>query len=377
MPTYDELILHTATQANVRAARANPAVHNIANFAGANDAAKVQAALTYAAAQTNRPALQVPAGGLDTGTTSFQMFDGMRIIGAAPAGVNNVEIDKGKGVGEITPGVWKTQCGSGASSLFNSSTTTFGVSVSYVSFWGTANNQSQIFSSTSNLYSCRFTTLTGFGLKHFFGSPTSKFLMTQAVFTGHWQVNAPWDTQFTLGGSDSSLWQSGYLNIGSSDIAAGAGKPLIIIDWLGKSTLGYVYATCHNDWAGVRFAGGDDYYCYVNGGVYEGISATNLATRPLWDITSGNVTFNGTMLNYVSGSSGTVQGAVIQSGGKVDMSGIMYKRGTGVADTFPMLYQTGGTARIVGAKAIAAEQVRARWSNGTVVAAPTHANSLT
>src|SRR6478735_544579 len=157
------------------------------------DAQKMTAALAYAQAQTRIPWIQLPARTFDTGSTSYNLFTGCKILGAGvDVGCKNLEVASETAVA----GKWKTSCGSGASSLLNSTSTMYDVCVSGVAFHGSST--SQIFRSTSNLYACLFNNLTGYGCKYFFGNPSEKFLMTQVVFSGHWTVLSYNDVQFTF-----------------------------------------------------------------------------------------------------------------------------------------------------------------------------------
>lgn len=350
-----------------------PGVVQVDSFAGATDADKMNAALSYAAAQTRAPWLQLPARVFNTGAATFSMFTGLKIAGPGfGLGPMNEEIASGKGVA----GKWQTSCGSGASSLLQATSTVNDVTVAGVTFHG--GSGSQIFRSTVNLYPGRFHELTLYGGKHLFGSPAEKFLMTQVSFTGHWTVLSYTDTPITVGGGDCSLWMAGYINSNSPTATAGAGKPVVILDGLGKSDCGFLYITAENDWTGLQIKGAADKSVKLFGGVYEGRSQTNLATRPVVDVQGGSVTMYSPHIGQVSGSSGTVSGAVHQSGGTLTMYSPLYWRGSAVAASFPLLYQTGGTARVYHPVAgVAGEQIRVRWSSGTTDTAALHSNGVT
>lgn len=347
-----------------------PGIVSVDSFAGASDAAKMTAALSYAAAQTNVPWLRLPARTFNTGSSTFNVFTGMKILGAGEAfGPKNLEISSGKPV----IGKWQTSCGNGASSLLQATTTVYDWIVSGVAFHGGSN--SQIFRSTSNSYACAFNNLTFYGCKHAFGSTAEKFLMTQVIFDGHWTCLAFTDTQFHLGGSDNDL--RFYININGPSSLAGAGKPMIILASFSKSNIGYLYMTCENDWTGVRITGGQSNLTVFFGGTFEGRGATNLATRPVIDVQGGVAIFKSPHIGYVSGSSGTVNGAVHQSGGVLILDAPFYHRGTDTSAAFPLLYQTGGVAKVLQPIAAnASEQVRVRWSSGTTQTAAFIANGI-
>lgn len=235
------------------------------------------------------------------------------------------------------------------------------------------NSTSQIFRSTVNTYSAGFGGLTFYGCMHAFGRTSEKWLGTQARFTGHWTSVGHANTQMVIGGSDMEF--AFYYNINSG--GSGAGKPNIIFDSVQKSIVHYLYLTAEGDWTGLRINGTQDHDLVILGSIFEGRSQTNLASRPLLEMTGGVVTMLSPDFGQVSDVAGTVNGAIHQSGGQLRLLYPYYRRGSAVAATFPLLYQTGGAAQIVGATSSrSGEQVRIRWANGDVVTAPAPANSL-
>jgi len=347
-----------------------PGIIQVDSFPG-TDAEKMTAALAYAAAQTNVPWLQLPARTFNTGSATFNLFTGAKIIGAGVAvGAKNLEISSGKPV----IGKWQTSCGSGANALLQMTSTVYDVIVSGIAFHGGSN--SQIFRSTVNAYAVGFNNLTFYGCKHAFGSTSEKFLTTQAVYSGHFTNLSFTDTQYNIGGSD--LQFTGYLNMNGPANVSGAGRPMMILDNVGKTDItGYLYLTCENDWAGLLIKGTQDDRVNIIGGTFEGRGASNLATRPVIEVQSGTVVMHGPHIGYVSGSSGTVDGAVKVSGGIVIIDAPIYLRGSGVAATFPAFHQTGGVLRLRDVICgTAGEQVRVRWTNGTVEAIPALTSGL-
>ena len=349
--------------------RVQPGVVQVDSFSG-TDSEKMTAALTYAAAQTNKPVLQLPGRTFNTGSTSYDMFTGLKIIGAGVfEGTKNLEISSGAPV----IGKWQTTCGNLASSLLRSTSEMYGITIAGVAFHGGTN--SQLFRSTSNLYSCQFHNLTVFGGKHAFGAPSEKFLMTQAIFSGHWTVQSFNDQQFTLGGSDCELWMGGYLNIGG--VADGGGTPMMVLDSLSKTNAGYMYFTCDSNWVGLRVTGSQSSISYY-GGAYEGRSQADPSMWPVIDIVSGINTFYSPYIAQVDDATGDADGAIHQSGGQLTIYNPFYKRSTAVTAAFPLLYQSGGTARVYHPVCtIVGEQARIRWSTGVTETAGLHSNGLT
>lgn len=362
---------YSAIDAAIREGVNDGGIVQVESFAGADDGAKMTAALSYAAAQSQIPWVQLPARTFNTGAATYSAFTGMKIMGAGHnVGPKNLEISSGAGV----IGKWQTSCGNGAASLIQATGTVYDWIVSGVAFHG--GSSSQIFRSTVNSYACQFDNLTFYGCKHAFGSPAEKFLMTQVIFSGHWTNLAFSDTQYTVGGGDCQLWVGGFLNMNSP--AGGAGKPMMVFDGLGKSNIGYMYLTAEGDWVGLRVTGAGDKHLAFFGGVFEGRSQTNVATRPVIDVQGAAPIFYAPFIGQVDSGSVTVDGCVHQSGGRLVMHDPLYYRGSGEDALFPLLYQTGGTAHIDHPiQSRVGEQIRIRWSTGTTATVALPVNEVT
>ncbi len=354
---------YTALDEDVR--RTNVGVVQADSFAGADDGAKLQTALTWAAAQTYRPWVQFPARLFSVGSQTYQTYSGMRLCGpGASEGARNPE----QGTALTTHQVQFTG-GTGASSMFvTSGGSQFGISMASVQFQGGA--ASQIWHTDSTVYSCQLHNLSWQGGKHFLGSPTAKFLNTQLVTSGHWTVLNYTDTPFTFGGSDSHF--SWYLNSQSPASVAGAGKPIIHFDYQQKSDVSFLYLTVVNGWRGLRVTGSADRDLTFYHSVFEGANDGNVSTYSVIDMQGGRATFWHPRFAWVDDVN--TNGVVEQSGGQLDIHSPVYERGSGVTDSFPLLYQTGGTARIYDATMTNGSQPRVRWSSGAVETLPAFAN---
>lgn len=344
------------------------------DFPGANDAAKLTAAMTYALAQTRVPWIVLPPRVFSTGSTSFTMATGLKIRGPgfwdAPM---NEEISSGKGV----VGKWSTSCGFGASALWSNAGTVYDVCFSNITFHG--GSTSQIFRSTGNMYACEFNNLTFYGCRAAFGDYATgqKFLMTQVEFNGHWNHQGVAGTQYFLGGSDNKLWLGGQINIDVSGTPPSAGAPTIVFDTMSKTNVGYIYMTCRTTWGGVVVSGNSDATMQFYGGSYEGVSQASPAVYCPLTIAGGTSAFFGPWVGQTYHAS-NIQGVVQQTGGIVHFYSPVYQRGTSAPASFPWLYQTGGVARIYSPVALASgEQMRIRWSSGTTDTIALPANGCT
>lgn len=351
--------------------RTGAGIVHVRSFAGANDAAKMTAAMAFVqaedAAGRPMPWIALPSGSFDTGSSTFNMFSGLKIVGpGVPMGPNNIQINE-----DLVIGKWRTTCGSGASSLLQSTSTMYSVKMVGIVFHGSST--SQIFRSTSNLYACQFDNLFFYGCKHAIGSPTEKFLMTQMIWGGHWGFSSCVDTVVTWGGSDCSLWMgASFANI---DLATdGGGKPHVIFNYCSKTEVGKIYSTNRNNWIGIQILGDSARDIAFYGGEYEGYNPTTASAYPCIDIQGGTNVF----YTPKTGQVGTAaQGTVRQSGGDAVFYSPTYRRSDLVADTFPWLYQTGGTAEIYSPRIMrSGEQMRVRWSSGTTDTVPLPSNAV-
>ncbi len=320
------------------------------SFAGANDDAKLTAALSYAAAQTHIPAIVFPARNISFSTGGRIPFNGMKLVGPPGCiGPKNLEL----GI-KLANHVITLSVGVDASAWFNGTADTYNV---YMEGLAIQNGGSSQFwnQASGTLYASEFKSLTFYGMTHIFGSATAKCNMMQVGFTGMWQVIGGVGLQFYLGGADCNLWMNGYCNFGNG--GSGAGAYAVTFETLSSSNIGYFYITNLGGWAGMLLSGTGTGTSF-HGGTYEGLPGT-FATAPPITITGGDWTFHGGAFDFTTTPA---QGIVVQSGGRVAFFGPSMNSGASP----PFLYQTGGSAVIaapVGAGGGASFPVR--WSDGT------------
>ncbi len=322
------------------------------SFAGANDDAKLTAALSYAAAQTHIPAVVLPARSMTFNTGGRTPFTGMRILGPPGClGPKNLEL----GI-KLANHVISLNVGVDASAWFNGASGTYydiymeGLAIQ-------SGGTSQFWSQPGGtLYACQFDSMTFYGMAHIFGSATTKCLLTQVIFSGMWEILGGTGCQFYIGGSDCCFWMDGYCNFGTSQLASPADVYGLKFETLGKTSIGYLYLTNYPAWAGMLLSGAGTGVSF-HGGTYEGAGA-QFATKPAITITGGDWSFHGGAFNYVT----TAQGIIVQSGGRVAMFG---PASVPASSPSPFFYQTAGSAVIYAPANIGT--VLARWSTGSTV----------
>jgi hypothetical protein len=313
------------------------------SFAGATDDAKLTAALTYVAAQTVKPPIVFSNRRYDFSQTNRQVFSGMKLSGAFAHGnqqrsANSIPND----IRFSGSGTWWT---------FPASGNVFDLGFYGLSFQGNSNAQ---FMATGNaiMWTSVFRDL-GFNLwKHVLGNPTTKALLTAVLFDGWWNVNNSYNTAFTLGGSDNNLWMQGML-LDSEPAFMADGAYHCRFEWLGKTSVGPIYNTCEQN-SGILVDGPDgsaNPISFFGNGRIEGRNEDTPCFGSVLRIDGGSVAFRDWWFAFgasnIAGSGHSGEGGLItMTGGKALFDGATYARATGVAETVPFIYQTGGELRV-------------------------------
>jgi hypothetical protein len=319
----------------------------LSTFSGATDDAKLTTALAYVQAQQTAvgrtPAILFTENRqYGPFTTTRTLFNGLRMVGY-PGGPKNFEISSGQPVQNNL----QVNCGTGTSSWWvGNGASRYDVYFSGLTLTSTNANTQFLAQEDNTLYACEFNNLTFYGFKHVLGRPAAKCLMTQVVLTGHWTTIAIQDTQYTMGGSDCELWNGGYNNMQASTTVAGADRYQIELSAMSKTNVGKIYCTSENNWRGVKVTGSSQKLTFF-GTVFEGRNAATPCVGTVLRIEGGNVSVRDPWLAYAMSAPDAGENGVIHvTGGDVIVDGPAYERATGVAETVPLLYQSGGRVHI-------------------------------
>lgn len=266
-------------------------------------------------------------------TTPRSAYSGLKIIGAYKTGQNNAELNSGNYSGsEITLG---GSISSGTSSWWNGTGDVYNVFMADFAVQGSQGSSLHQFwdQPSGTLYACEYNSLTFNFMRGVMGRKDRKCLMTQVFLTGTWTINNIWDTALYVGGSDCGFWDGGYLNMGPSLSPAQTGTYAdndyeIHFDSMGKSTVGFIYASMMNGWRGAWISGAGTELT-INGGVYEGYKPNRVngllsspAPGTVMRIDDGAVNLNGTHFGqYMDNPDAAENGGVQINGGEVNMSG--------------------------------------------------------
>jgi hypothetical protein len=330
-----DLALSTASGAS-----ATPGGVLLDSFSGANDDAKLTAAMSYAAAQTVKPAIYIGNRQYSFSQTNRSLYSGFKMIGLGGFG------DQQRAANSIPNDIRFT----GNGTWFVNPGTTYDVEFRGLCLQGNSNGTFMM-SNPGVLWTSKFSDL-GFNLwKHVWGQPGTKFLNT-AIYIGGWgNINNSYNTAASFGGSDSTFFDGKWL-IDSPPSIMTAGAYHLRFDYQEESTVGGVYMTCEQNGGvyitggattkGLRFLGGFD---------IEGRNSGQPCYGSLFRIDGGGVDIHQAWFAYgasslnANGRSGEL-GVITVAGSNADVyiDGCWYDRS--VAESVKFVGISSGSVRI-------------------------------
>jgi len=326
------------------------------SFSGSSDDAKLSAAMSQESARDYpRPILLGPRQ--HTFTQSRPMYDGFALIGVQ--GMSNAEIgSRGTTKTRVTVntnGVWLQANGSVRSGSQN-----WDVTIRNIAFTGTSSTQWM--GGSAVIWCMNLRDLSFSGFKSILGSQSSKLLINLCLLDGWLSFNNSYNGTIHVGGSDNNLFM-GMTNIDSATAylspGGSTGQYHVWLDGLEKTQIGPIYLTAEGGWGGIRVSGtaynttssnlGGPNWIY--GAKIEGRNAGASSNGNLIRVDGGSLIVRDSWLGYAmsspssQGHSPQDAGVVHQTGGQVSLLGCTYDRASGVAETVPLLYQTGSSSR--------------------------------
>lgn len=350
------------------------------NMVGADDDTKLTAAIAAQQSTDGMPPIVLGARN-HTFNQSRQLYSGLKLVGQSEGPKNTEQspnfvtsrIKLGGSVSSGTSSWWVTPGGN----LFDVYMGNFAVDGSQ----GSSIHQF-IDVTTGSLYACEFHNLAFNFMRGVFGRRDRKCLITQVIFSGHWEANNAWDTQFNLGGSDCELWMGGYLNAGPSASPAQTGSIAngsyeVLFDSLGKTNVGYMYLSMLNGWRGLKVSGNGSSIQFY-GGVYEGYKAsgttgggqTLAAPGTVIRLEGGSGTFFGPTIGQGMAAPDASEGGLVHiTGGEWTFFSPHFYKGT-MAESTACLYQSGGRVMVSGATRLQTESWVGRPQYNTTATGP-------
>ena len=318
------------------------------SFAGATDDDKLTAALAYVSAQTVKSVIRL-ANRTYSFTQSRTTFSGLRIAGPE-GGFQNSEIS----AGALTTCVVNLNCGVGTSSWLVGSAQTYDIYIANIGF-RSSNGNTQFYHhplSAGTSYATWLHSLGFSGFKHVLGQPTNKFSATLLVCDGGWNITTTRDTQITIGGADSDIFNDGC-NIGPDNTNfTGTATPLIIFSDFGKSNVGPIFFTCDNGYYGIQVSSGTNYGSGLKfrGLRVEGRNPSDPSDGYVIRIDGGTVVIRDFWAAYgmaaptLNGMA--AQGMIQVNGGTVLIDGVTYDRSAAVGQDVPLVAVTNPAAKL-------------------------------
>lgn len=300
-----------------------------------------------------------------------ELYSGLKLVGARPSGPKNLELaSSGYVPSRITLG---PALGSARSSWWVApDADVYDVFMADFAVSGDTGRSVHQFidfpvSSGHTLYACEFRSLSFDFMRAVFGRKDRPCALTQVVFSGHWTALNLWETQFTLGGSDCSLWMGGQLNVGNSASPRQTGRYQdscyqVVFSSLSKTNVGYMYVTALNGWRGLKITGNGS-GLFIFGGTFEGYkpqgsAQSGPAPGTVVLVEGGSGAFYGPTIGQgMSQPDRAEKGLVQVTGGEWSIFGATFLRGS-MPETVPCVAHLGGRLTVSGITRAMAES----WS---------------
>jgi hypothetical protein len=326
---------YTAVDTASRAPNGN-IMRRLSDFSGANDDARLTAAMSYCKAQTYKGITIL----LDEAKT-YQFYDkqplysGFSIMGAfQPHDQDRSGNPTTHEINVQTSGGW----------FYLNQSQTFSCSFVGLSLNGPASTRLVDGHASNVLWTSTFRDITAVNMGNVLGSEAVKLLNTAIVLDGFWNVNNIEERAWVLGGSDSRLAFSMAL-IDSPDEAGFAGADYLLeYSSQSKSPTQNIYLTAEGIHQGIYIGSGSSEHLTFTDCTIEGRNASSPSNGRLVNIQGTNsiVTFRDCWFAYAMANPGTHTGVIQASGGQVLLDGCVYERATGVAESVPFFHATAG-----------------------------------
>lgn len=356
------------------------------SFSGANDDAKLAAAMSYASAQAHPPVIRLSNRDYSF-SASITPYTGFRLCGPAQ-GVSNSELSNpsmGCKVQLSTNGNWLNVAGGDV----------YDVLISGITFIGGSSTTFLGCDGSSIWHCCHLRDVSFHQFKSVLGTQSQKLLMTASLIDGWFQMQGMYNGGIHIGGSDNRLFMDTGLVDGSqayNTAGNAAGQYHFWFDGLDNTMIGPLYITATGLWGGIRVTGAaydggvvsNRGMLWLYGITNEGQSASLPCYGALLRVEGGIVKWNngyiarGMSNPSAMGHSPQDAGVVHVEGGYLSLSDVTYDRCNGVAESVPFVYVNGGVVRV---RDVSVATTGGSWTGLPQVTAPggslTHDDTVT
>lgn len=314
------------------------------SYSGANDSARLAAAVADISLMTYKPTLVLDENRLYTFSAAcpdlphgFHLSGPLASINGLPEqGSNNAESAT---VNITYSGVW-----------LNPSTSKYNIRFSNIDFTGTSTTTFCNSSTQSAMY-WQLWNLSFDGFLSVMGTAANKMLVTGVWTWGFWDVANSYGTAFHLGGADSNLFLNGmFLDSGAS---VADGTPHFWADNLQKTIIGPVYCTARLNWTGLYVSGSmtnGPGLTMSQGARWEGKNTSTPCRGAVIRVDGGALSIYGAAVNYgMSAANARGDAGVIHhAGGDLVVREPSYARTATVNQDVPFIYSSGGRLYVSG-----------------------------
>lgn len=312
----------------------------LSSFAGADDDAKLTAAMAYASSQSYKPTIVLDEARNYNFSTKQPLYTGFAIAGGRrgkdqPRSGNPIPTECTLGSGMA--GGW----------FYLNQSQTFSCSFEGLSLDGGSGRRLIDGHASRVLWTSTFRDISAVNLSNVLGSRTPtdlKLLLTACGFDGFWNINNIGDRAFCVGGSDNRFnFTQALIDAPSS----GYPDATSLIEWssMAKTPVRNLYVTAEGPHAAMYIGDGSSEHLTFTDCTFEGRNAGAPSQGRLIRVTGSNslVTLRDCWLAYAmssppAGHSGYIHAA----NGKVLVDGCVFERATGVAESVPIFYAAAG-----------------------------------
>lgn len=354
MPTYTKTVwanggvpaINATNLGNIEAGIFNSydtGIVEVDSYTGTDDE-KLTAAMAYAAAQTYKPTLRLSSREWNF-STQRTLYTGFKITGSGAPG--SVEQPRSNNP-------YATQVSISTGSNLPWLQVTSNVYGCYIGNMAVEGTSSSVFigSNGGTLWTSVMENLGFSAFRSVLGSTDYKLLMTACTLQGWWNINNSYRTAIVVGGSDNTLFSNGCL-LDSGDAFNSSSLPYHAwFDYCEKTWVGPMYITAEAWPAAIRVTGSNSYGALIFTGIKaEGRNSTEASYGSVVRVEGGQVTFRDCWFGHAytsPGSSGRTSegGMVTVLGGRVLFDGCYVARSSSFAETNPVIYASGSSAKV-------------------------------
>jgi hypothetical protein len=309
----------------------------LSDFTGADDDAKLTAAMAYCAAQTYRGiTILLDEAKTYTFATKQPLYTGFSIMGSfQPHDQDRSGNPTTHEINLNTTGGW----------FYLNQAQTFSCSFAGLTLNGGSGQRLLDGHASNVLWTSVFRDITAVNLGNVLGSVATKLLNTACTLDGWWNINNIQERAWVLGGSDTRIQPSTALIDSPGDAGQFASATYLLeYSSQAKTPTRNLYVTAEGAHSAVYVGSGSSEHLTFTDCVFEGRNAGSPSNGRLIRVqgTNSRVTLRDCWLAYAMASPGTHTGVVQADGGSVLIDGCTYERATGVAESVPFFAATAG-----------------------------------